>query len=209
MYIKSVTLENFRNYKDLNLELDPFVNIIYGDNAQGKTNILESIFIGATTKSHKQSKDRDIIKFGEDEAHIRIELIKNDISYRIDMHLRKNKTKVISINGVPLKKAAQLMGILNTVFFSPEDLGIIKDAPLRRRRFLDMELCQLDKVYVSSLAAYNKVLQQRNRLLKDLSFRPQDMDTLDVWDQQLVRYGSVLIRLREKFVEEIMRSDEV
>ena len=203
MYIKSVTLDNFRNYKDLNLELDPFVNIIYGDNAQGKTNILESIFIGATTKSHKQSKDKDIIKFGEDEAHIRIELIKNDISYRIDMHLRKNKTKVISINGVPLKKAAQLMGILNTVFFSPEDLSIIKNGPSERRRFLDMELCQLDPYYLHNLSIYNKTVNQRNKLLKDKRIDNDKDAVLDIYDEQLVRCGTEIIDRRDKFINDL------
>ncbi len=203
MYIKSVTLENFRNYDDLKIDFDPFVNIIYGDNAQGKTNILESVFIAATTKSHKQSKDKDIIRFGYDEAHIRIELIKNEVQYRIDMHLRKNKTKVISINGVPIKKAAQLMGILNTVFFSPEDLSIIKEGPSQRRRFLDLELCQLDPYYLHNLSVYNKTVNQRNKLLKDKRI-DSDIDTiLDVYDEQLVLSGIEIINRRERFINDL------
>ena len=132
-----------------------------------------------------------------------MEMNRETAAYRIDVHLKSGRAKGIAINGVPIRKAQELIGLGHFVFFSPEDLGIIKNGPSERRRFLDMELCQLDRIYVSSLASYNRVLQQRNRLLKDLSFRPQDMGTLDVWDEQLVRYGSVLIRSREKFVERL------
>ena len=201
MYVSELKLDRFRNYDSLDLAFSPGTNLFYGENAQGKTNILEAVYFCGTTRSHRTSKDSEMIRFGAQEAHLRMEMKKTNVDYRIDIHLKEGKAKGIAVNQIPVRKAQDVIGLGHFVFFSPEDLGIIKDAPLRRRRFLDMELCQLDKVYVSSLAAYNKILQQRNRLLKDLSFRPQDMDTLDVWDQQLVRYGSVLIRLREKFVE--------
>ena len=119
MYIETVQLRNFRNYQDLELHLDQGTNIFYGDNAQGKTNILESVYLCGTTKSHRGSKDREIIRFGEEEAHIRMQVMKDGLSYKIDMHLRKNKAKGAAINGLPIHKARELFGIVNLVFFSP------------------------------------------------------------------------------------------
>jgi DNA replication and repair protein RecF len=203
MIIKSLELENFRNYETLSLNFDSGTNILYGDNAQGKTNILEAIYLSATTKSHKSSKDRDIIKFNSDEAHIRTYVLKDGLENRVDMHLRKNKTKGIAINGQKIKKAAELLGLLNVVFFSPEDLSIIKNGPSERRRFVDMELCQLDSVYLNNLNNYNKIVNQRNKLLKEMTFNPSLRDTLFVWDSQLVSYGIKVIERRREFVSQL------
>ena len=164
MIIKSIELSNFRNYESLDLDFDYGTNILYGNNAQGKTNILEAVSVSGTTRSHKGSKDKEMIRFGEEEAHIKTVVNKKDMDYQIDVHMKKNKTKGIAVNKVPLKKASELFGILNIVFFSPEDLNIIKNGPSERRRFLDSELCQLDKIYLSDLAKYNKILNQRNKL---------------------------------------------
>ena len=205
MIIESLDLKNYRNYDILNMNFDKNVNIIYGDNAQGKTNILESIYFCATSKSHRGSKDKDIVKFGESESHIKANVIKNDISYRIDMHLKSNKPKGIAVNGIPIKKAVDLFGIINVVLFSPEDLNIIKDGPSQRRRFMDMELSQLDKIYLSNLINYNKVVNQRNKLLKELSFKSSEekLETLDIWDLQLVKYGTEVMKRRVGFVQEL------
>lgn len=205
MYIQSLELEQFRNYRELNIEFGRGTNIFYGDNAQGKTNILESVYLAATTKSHKTSKDRDIINFNSDESHIKVIISKNDVPIRIDMHLKKNKNKGIAINGIPIKKASELFGILNVVFFSPEDLNIIKNGPSERRRFIDIELCQLDKVYLYNLVNYNKVLNQRNKLLKEIGYKEDEklMETLEIWDMQLVRYGEMIIKRRREFINEI------
>ena len=203
MIIKSIELKNFRNYKQLQIDFDQATNILFGDNAQGKTNILESAYVSATTKSHKGSRDKEMIRFGEEEAHIRTVVCKKEQDFQIDIHLKKNRAKGIAINQLPIKKASDLIGILNIVFFSPEDLNIIKDGPAERRRFLDLELCQLDKIYLSDLTAYNKVLKQRNSLLKDMIYRPDLKDTLPIWDEQLVEYGKRIIRRRQSFIEEL------
>ena len=203
MILKSVALKSFRNYSDLYMEFDRGTNILYGDNAQGKTNVLESIYVSGTTKSHKGSKDKEMIQFGEEEAHIRTIVEKSGLDYQIDMHIKKNRSKGIAINKIPIKKASELFGILNIVFFSPEDLNIIKNGPSERRRFLDVELCQLDKIYLFQLTKYNKILNQRNRLLKDINFRPELKDTLPVWDMQLVEYGKKIIASRKEFVEQL------
>ncbi len=203
MIIKSLELSDFRNYASLDMAFDEGTNILYGDNAQGKTNILEAIFVSATTKSHKGSKDKDMIRFGNEEAHIRTYLDKDNLENRVDMHLRSARSKGIAINGKKIKKAAQLLGLLNVVFFSPEDLSIIKNGPGERRRFVDMELCQLDSFYLYNLNHYNKIVNQRNKLLKDLVFHPELKETLSIWDAQLVSFGSKIIERRAVFAEQL------
>lgn len=203
MFIEKIELMNFRNYDTLSLEFDHGTNILYGDNAQGKTNILESVYLCGTTKSHKGSKDKEIIRFNQEESHIRMFVNKDNNTYRIDMHLKKNKSKGIAINGVPIKKASELFGIVNLVFFSPEDLNIIKNGPSERRRFLDLELSQLNKLYLMQLLNYNRVLNQRNKLLKDIAFSPSLSDTIQVWDEQLLSYGTIIIEERKNFIAEL------
>ena len=203
MIIKNIRLQDYRNYEFLDLSLDPGTNVFYGDNAQGKTNILEAVFVGATTRSHKGTRDREIIRFDQEEAHIRLEAVKRDVPVRVDMHLKKGRSKGVAVNAVPIRKVSELFGICNVVFFSPEDLSIIKSSPQERRRFLDMELCQLDPIYTWHLVNYNKTLTQRNKLLKDIEERPELLDTLSVWDDQMVRFGEEIVRKRSEFVEEL------
>ena len=203
MYIESIELKNYRNYNLLSLQFDKGTNILYGDNAQGKTNILEAVYLCGTTKSHSGSKDREMIRFEQDESHIRMFVNKDGVSHKIDMHLKKNKAKGIAIDGIPIRMASELFGIVNIVFFSPEDLNIIKNGPGERRRFIDSELCQLNKVYLSDLSSYNHVLNQRNKLLKDIGYQSSLAATLDVWDEQLVRYGKSIIESRHEFIRDI------
>lgn len=207
MIIKSLKLKNYRNYDLLHLDFDHATNIFYGDNAQGKTNILESIYLSGTTKSHRGTKDRDLIQFSQEESHIETIIERNSIPFQIDMHLKKNSPKGIAINKIPIKKASELFGIINIVFFSPEDLNIIKNGPAERRRFMDLELSQLDKVYLSNLANYNRIVNQRNKLLKDLyvgsNIRQDIMDTLDIWDMQLLSYGNKVMDRRRSFINQV------
>ena len=203
MYIKTLELKDFRNYDNLFMEFHNGINILYGDNAQGKTNILEAIYICGTTKSHKGSKDKEIIKLDKEESHIRILLDKDNVTHKVDMHLKKNKPKGVAIDGLPIKKSSELFGIVNIVFFSPEDLSIIKNGPSERRRFIDLELCQLDKVYLYNLTNYNKIISQRNNLLKQISFNKKLLDTLSIWDMQLVEYGNQIIQRRNLFINQL------
>ena len=203
MIIKKLKINNYRNYEEQELEFCDKTNILYGDNAQGKTNILESIYLCGTTKSHQGSKDKEIIKMGEDESHIKMYIEKNGLEHKIDMHLKKNKTKGIAINGVPIKKSSELIGFVNMIFFSPEDLNLIKNGPSERRRFMDMELYQLDKIYLDNVSRYNNVLNQRNHLLKQIKFNESLKETLFVWNDQLIRYGKEIIKTRRKFIEQI------
>ncbi len=203
MIIESIQCKDFRNYENLDITFDEGCNIIYGQNAQGKTNILEALYISGTTKSHKGSREKDMIRFGENEAHIKTTVRRDDHSDQIDIHLKKNSKKGIAINRVPIKKAAELFGYLPIIFFSPEDLGIIKNGPSERRRFIDSELCQIDRIYLYELTNYNRVLTQRNKLLKDIGFNPSLRETLPVWDEQLIEHGKKIIARRRDFITEI------
>ena len=187
MYIQSLELKNYRNYDRLIIEFSSGTNILYGDNAQGKTNILEAVYLGATTKSHRGSKDKEFIRFGENESHIRIHLMKQDIGHQIDMHLKKSRTKGAAIDRIPIKRSSDLLGFVPVIFFSPEDLSIIKNGPSERRKFLDIELSQLEKMYLHQLSSYNRVMAQRNNLLKQLAYQRELLDTLD----------------RQKFIEDL------
>ncbi len=203
MYIKTLELSNYRNYNNLHIEFEEGTTILYGNNAQGKTNILEALYLSATTKSHRGSKDKEIIKFDEDEAHIKVIVHKHEIEHKIDMHLKKDKSKGVAIDGLRIKKSGELFGILNIVFFSPEDLNIIKNSPNVRRKFMDLELCQIDKIYYHDYLNYNKVLQQRNNLLKRIYYKPDMLDTLDIWNDKIVEYGSHIIKRRQNFIDMI------
>ncbi len=188
MIIEAIELQDYRNYDSLSLRLNPGTNIFYGDNAQGKTNLLEAVFMASTSKSYRMSRDRDLIRFGAEEAHIKMTVRKRGVPYRIDLHLKKIKTKGIAIDEVPIRKASELFGIANVVCFSPEDLSLIKDGPAMRRRFLDLELCQLDRLYLHDLTCYNRVLNQRNRLLRDILYKPSLQDTLSAPCPMLTAY---------------------
>ncbi len=203
MFIKSLELKNYRNYEQLSMNFAGGTNLLYGDNAQGKTNIVEAIYLAATTKSHRGSKDREIIQFHHDEAHIRIHYEKQDIMHQLDMHLKKNRAKGVAIDRIPIRKSSDLLGQIPVIFFSPEDLKIIKNGPSERRKFLDIELSQLERLYLYHLTKYNKILMQRNNLLKQLKFQPSLVDTLEFWDLQLVKYGSEVIRYRRKFIDHL------
>lgn len=203
MIIRSLKLKNYRNYDLLNMSFDPKTNILYGDNAQGKTNILEALYLSGTTKSHRGTKDRDMIQFGYDESHLETIIEKKGITFQIDMHLKKNSPKGIAIDKVPIKRASELFGLVHFVFFSPEDLNIIKEGPAGRRRFIDLELSQLDKIYLSNLSNYNRIINQRNSLLKDIYGQQNLLETLDIWDMQLAEYGIKVLERRKQFVEQV------
>ena len=203
MVIKSLKLKNYRNYDLLDITFDPGTNILYGDNAQGKTNILEALYISGTTKSHRGTKDRDIIQFGHEESHIETTVEKRGINFQMDIHLKKKSPKGIAIDKIPIRRASELFGIVHFVFFSPEDLNIIKEGPAGRRRFIDLELSQLDRIYLSNLSNYNRVVNQRNSLLKDIYGQKNLMETLDIWDMQLVSYGNKILERRKEFIRQV------
>lgn len=205
MIIKSIELNNFRNYKELCLEFDSGVNIFYGNNAQGKTNLLEAVYFSGTTKSYRSCKDRELIYFGERESHIKTVIEKSSKEYIIDFHLKDSDKKGIAINKTPIRRASELFGLCKMVFFSPEDLNIIKQGPAVRRRFLDMEIGQIDPIYLSNIINYKKILNQRNCILKEYYYKSDFKDVLEVIDMQLLEYGKSIIKYRKEFIEKLNR----
>ena len=211
MYIENLRLKNYRNYKEISINFDPSINIIYGNNAEGKTNLLESIFLCATSRSHRGSKEKDIINFNEEEAHIKMIFNENEEKKQvIDIQLNKESKKGIALNGIKKEKLSDFLGTFYAVIFSPEDLNIIKEGPATRRKFIDMELYQIDRQYVISISNYNKVLNQRNAVLKDIysasGNNKNDLITLlDSYDDQLIRYGTEVILKRKENIEDIAK----
>ncbi|MBO5148888.1 MAG: DNA replication/repair protein RecF [Anaerotignum sp.] len=206
MYITEVSLQNFRNLAQLKIEPSEGINVIYGSNAQGKTNFLESLYFCAMGRSLRGKSDQQLIRFEEEESHIRMLVQRKQRYDRIDVHLKKDEKKGIAVNGLPVRKLGDLFGTLYAVIFSPEDLSLVKDGPGERRRFLDMELCQLSKVYYYDLQQYYRILKQRNNLLKEIQKKPQLQETLFVWDDQLAKYGERIIAARKRF---LIRLDEI
>ena len=212
MYIEKLKLKNYRNYSEIEISFNKNVNIIYGNNAEGKTNLLESIYMCSTSKSHRNSKESEIINFNEKEAHIKIFFKKENLNNKeiiIDIQLNKESKKGIAVNGVKVEKISEFLGLFNVILFAPEDLNIIKEGPQVRRKFIDFFICQIDKLYVVSLNNYNKTLNQRNILLKDINnsnVNKNDLiDIIDVYDEKLVEYGTNIILKRKENIEKISK----
>ena len=200
MYIKSLQLLNYRNYESLAIELGKNVNVFMGDNAQGKTNILESIYYCAFAKSHRTNRDKELIRINEEKSFIRLDVGRDRLDKRIDINILKDGKKAISINSIKVSKISELVGIFNVVMFSPEDLKIVKESPGVRRKFIDMELCQLNAKYYYNLVQYNKVLLQRNTILKQ---RDVDESMLDIYDIQLAGFGKFIINSRLEYLKKL------
>lgn len=207
MYIKYLHLANFRNYRELNIELNNNINVFIGDNAQGKTNILESIYYCSIGKSPRTSKDKELINWNGKEAYIKVYVSKERIDKKIEVKIFKEGKKGVNVNSIKLNKMSELIGVFNVVMFSPEDLKIIKDSPMYRRKFLDIELCKLSKKYFFNLVQYNKALRERNVILKN--WNNNNMDMLQVYDEQLSKYGSVIIKLREQYVKRLSEKGKI
>ena len=203
MYIKGIRLVNFRNYEKQEIKFSSNGNLLFGYNAQGKSNILEAIYICALGKSYRFARDAEMIHFGKDGYFVEIELIKNDRSYKIEFGFDKVKGKRIKVGGVELKKIGELLGKLNVVMFGPDDLKMVKESPEHRRRFLDILICQLYSTYLYDLQQYYKILEQRNNLLKQIRLKPNIEETIDIWDLKLEEIGSKIIKKRYEFVEKI------
>ena len=200
MTINSVKIKNFRNIAELSFTADNGVHVIYGENAQGKTNILESIWLFTGCKSFRGAKDNELIKFGEDFAKINLDFSDNIREKKSEIIIA-DKKKNASLNGVSLRSTAELIGSFYAVIFSPVHLSLIKDGPAARRKFLDTALCQLKPSYAEHLAGYKRALIQRNALLKDLHLNSELYDMLDTWDDQLARYSACVIKERLQYID--------
>jgi len=198
MYIKNVEIENFRNYEKQKIELSESINVFYGDNAQGKTNLLEAIFMTAFGKSFRTSREKEIIKKNKIFSKVAVDYVKKDRAGNIKINLGANKG--VMLNGVKLKRLSELLGNVNIVLFSPEDINLLRDEPANRRKFLDMMISQLRINYVYNLNRYKKTLEQKNNYLK--SEKVLD-DMLDVYDEKLAEYSFNIYTYRSEFLEKI------
>ena len=201
MYIEKIKLQNFRNYEQLELDLNKNINIIYGENAQGKTNIIESIFLCAFGKSFRTSKEKEMIKFNKEKSLVEAFYQKKDRDGKIKIELGNKKQ--ISLNGIKIKKLSELLGNINIVIFTPEDINILRDGPVKRRRFLDMMIGQLRPNYVYNLNMYTKTIEQRNNYLRQIKEENKPEEMLEIWDEKLAEYGEKVYIYRKEFIEKI------
>ena len=200
MYIREIELKDFRNYRELKVSFSDRVNIFLGNNAQGKTNLLESIYLNAMARSFKSVKDRELIRFGEEFCRIRSKSVSDGQEQDTEIVITGDGKKIIKIDGVKASKTSQLLERIFIIIFSPEDLKIVKDEPEKRRKFIDRELCQIKPGYYSDLSNYKRVLKQRNIYLKENEI---DTSILDIWDYELAKYGSRIVSKRKEFIERL------
>lgn len=202
MIVNKLELTNYRNYSNQTIEFSPNLNIIIGKNAQGKTNLLEAVFLCAIGRSPRTTKDKDLIKWDSTFSKISLNIAKKIGKKSIDIYLFTNQNKAIKIDQIGIKKIGQLFGTFNAIYFSPDELKLIKESPDERRRFMDIDLCQFDKNYYYNLSNYNQILQQRNKLLKTPDINTLK-DTIPVWNEQLATFGAKIILARLNLIEKL------
>lgn len=203
MIINSLKLVNYRNYDNFTFKFDKGINVLVGKNAQGKTNIIEAIFYAVIGRSFKTSKDKDIIKWGENRAYLCGEFSKKYRDEKIEIFFDENKKKTIKVDEIAIHKIGELMGVTNAVFFSPDELKLVKESPEERRRFMNIDISQTNKRYFYMIGRYEKVLASRNKLLKSTSDINVIKETIDIWDRALSELAEKIYIERKKFIDEL------
>ena len=201
MWINNIKLNNFRNYNNKEIKLHENINVFFGENAQGKTNIIESIFLCSIGKSFRTNKEKELIKFNEEKTLVEINYEKSDRTGNIKIEIGEKKQ--VYLNGIKIKKLSELLGKINIVIFTPDDINILKGGPQNRRKFLDIMISQLRPNYMHILSLYNKTLEQRNNYLKQIKTEKKDENLLDIWDEKLIDYGIKIYEYRKEFLEKI------
>lgn len=201
MWISDIKLNNFRNYNNKEIKLHENINVFFGENAQGKTNIIESIYLSSIGKSFRTNKEKELIKFEKDKAIVEIEFNKKDRDGKIKIEIGDKKQ--IYLNGIKLKKLSELLGNINIVIFTPDDINILKGGPQNRRKFLDVMISQLRPNYMHLLNLYLKTLEQRNNYLKQIKLENKDENLLDIWDEKLIEYGMKIYEYRNEYIKKI------
>lgn len=207
MWIKEIQLKNFRNYKEEKIKLNKNINILYGENAQGKTNIIESIFLCSMGKSFRAKKDKEMIKINEDICSVEVEYEKSDREGKIKIEIGNKKN--IFINEIKIKKLSELLGKINIVIFTPDDIEIIKGGPDQRRKFLDIMISQLRPNYIHILSLYQKTIEQRNNYLKQIKEENKDENLLEIWDEKLSEYAVKIYEYRKEFIKKIIKKLDI
>lgn len=207
MWIKKIKIKNFRNYEKEEINLEKNINIFYGQNAQGKTNIIESIFLCSLGKSFRAKKDNEMIKLNEQNAMVEIEYEKSDREGKIKIEIGNKKN--IYLNGIKIKKLSELLGNLNIVIFTPDDINILKGGPQNRRRFIDIMISQLRPNYMHILNLYIKTMEQRNIYLRQIKEEHKDENLLDIWDEKLAEYAIKIYEYRKEFIKKIIKKLDI
>ena len=207
MWIKKIKIKNFRNYESEEINLEKNINIFYGQNAQGKTNIIESIFLCSLGKSFRTKKDKEMIKLNEQNAVVEVEYEKSDRDGKIKIEIGNKKN--IYLNGIKIKKLSELLGNLNIVIFTPDDINILKGGPQNRRRFLDIMISQLRPNYMHILNLYIKTMEQRNNYLRQIKEEHKDENLLEIWDEKLAEYAIKIYEYRKEFIEKIIKKLDI
>ena len=201
MWINKIKIKNFRNYSEQEIELNKNINVFFGENAQGKTNIIEAIFLCSMGKSFRTQKDKELINLNSDNALVEVVYTKSDRDGQIKIEL--NNKKNIYLNSIKLKKLSELIGNINTVIFTPEDINILKGGPQNRRKFLDIMISQLRPNYLHTLNLYLKTLEQRNKYLRQIKEENKDEKLLEIWDEKLAEYAVKIYEYRNEFINKI------
>lgn len=205
MIVEGIRLINFRNYNNVGVSFSPGINILVGKNAQGKTNLLEAIYMCSTGRSFRTNRDREIINFHKDEAYVGTQLKIGERDKLTEIKLERDKTKRIKVNKIELKNYRELDTGLKVVLFSPEDLRLIKEGPSNRRTYLDMSISQIKPLYHYNLRRYNKILFQRNNILKSSRFKGDTSGLLDVFDMQLAKFGALIMLERDNYLKLLLK----
>lgn len=206
MYIQRIELNNFRNYFEQEIKLEKGINLFYGDNAQGKTNILEAVFLASVGKSFRAKKEKELINLKQKEAYIELEYEKRDRKGKIKIEL--NEKKNVYINGIKQKKISELLGKINIVMFSPDDIEILKNGPSNRRRFLNIMISQLKPQYIFLLNLYNKTLEERNNYLRQIKCGQSNPHLMEIWEEKIAQYSQNVYNYRQEFIEKIKNKIE-
>ena len=202
MYIKELKLKNFRNYEDLAIEFDKRVNLITGQNAQGKTNMIEALYMSSMGRSFRTNHDSEMIRFGEESAYIKVSAEKELVSTTVEVLLSNSIKKAVKKDGSSVRKTTDLLDNIIIVIFSPDDLKIVKEEPEKRRRFIDRELSQIKPAYFDAFMKYRRALNERNSYLKSDDIKES---MLEIWDEGLIKYGALVMKYRNEFIEDMSR----
>ncbi|WP_326911283.1 DNA replication/repair protein RecF [Sedimentibacter sp. MB31-C6] len=205
MIVNSLKLRDYRNLKEVNIDLDSVLNIFIGDNGQGKTNLLESIYLCSIGRTFRLNKESELINFEENKSLVELSLIKNNYKINIELILEKNKRKQVFINKVKLDKTSEMIGILNNVIFTPDDMKIIKGSPVERRKFINIDISQIKPKYKYLLAKYKKIITERNIILKNYCTKPDNKDIINIWNDYLINIGTEIIYYRNEYINNLKK----
>ena len=201
MWINELKIHNFRNYENKKIKLNKKINVFYGENAQGKTNIIEAIFLSSMGKSFRTNKDKELIKINKENCNLEILFEKSDRNGKININIGNKKE--VFINEIKIKKLSELLGNVNVVLFTPDDINILKGGPQNRRKFLDIMISQLRPKYLHIYTLYNKAIEERNNYLKKIKFENKNEELLEIWEKQIAEYGFIIYKYREEFINKI------